>query len=177
MVVAGAMSWISVVVLRLEQAEIRARAETDYEGSLQRALWRMDSWLALFLARESARPYADYLPHDSLATSRSLLRSASAGAQMPSPLLNFESEYVQLHFHTDPGSGVTSPQLPALPYDKLPESTTISPAEMETRRDAWNRLRPYLDLSRLRNGVTSAESLATTKLANAVSQGWYSTDD
>ena len=142
MVVAGAMIWISVVVLRLEQAEIRARAATDHEESLQRALWRMDSWLALFLARESARPYADYLPHDSLATSRSLLRFASGGAQIPPPLLNFESEYVQLHFHSDPFYGLASPQLPALPYEELPESTTISPAQMEARRDAWKRLRP-----------------------------------
>ena len=48
---------------------------------------------------------------------------------------------------------------------------------METRRRAWNRLRPYLDLNSLRNGVTSAESLTTTKLASAVSQGRYPTDD
>ena len=55
-VVALALVWITHVVLDLERRELKARAETDYQQSLRQAMWRMDSWLALLLAREAARP-------------------------------------------------------------------------------------------------------------------------
>jgi signal transduction histidine kinase len=55
-VVALALVWITRVVLDLERRELAARAETDYQQSLRLAMWRMDSWLALLLAREAARP-------------------------------------------------------------------------------------------------------------------------
>ncbi len=65
LVVAAALVWTSATVIRLERAEWQARAETDYQESLRLALWRMDSWLSLFLAREAARPDADAGPLDS----------------------------------------------------------------------------------------------------------------
>ena len=61
-VVALALIWTTRVVVALERSEQRARAETDYQESLRLAMWRMDSWLALLLAREAARPGSDYRP-------------------------------------------------------------------------------------------------------------------
>lgn len=58
-VVALALGWITRVVLDLERRESTARAETAYQQSLRQAMWRMDAWLALLLAREAARPGTD----------------------------------------------------------------------------------------------------------------------
>ncbi len=54
--VALALVWMTRSVLDLEQRERAARAATDYQQSLRQAMWRMDSWLALLLAGEAARP-------------------------------------------------------------------------------------------------------------------------
>ena len=59
LVVALALVWITRVVLDLERRELLARAETDYQQTLRLAMWRMDSWLALLLAREAARPESE----------------------------------------------------------------------------------------------------------------------
>jgi signal transduction histidine kinase len=56
LVVVAALVRTSAVVVRLERSELAARAETDYQESLRLAMWRMDSWLSLFLAREAGRP-------------------------------------------------------------------------------------------------------------------------
>lgn len=55
-IVALALVWTTRVVLDLERRELFARAETEYQQSLRLAMWRMDSWLAVLLARETARP-------------------------------------------------------------------------------------------------------------------------
>ena len=55
-IVALALVWITRVVLDLEQRELAARAETDYQQSLRQAMSRMDAFMALLLAREAARP-------------------------------------------------------------------------------------------------------------------------
>jgi signal transduction histidine kinase len=70
LVVVAALVWTSAVVLRLERAEQTARAETDYQESLRLALWRMDSWLSLFLAKEAARPAGDETPDSDLVSLR-----------------------------------------------------------------------------------------------------------
>lgn len=63
-VVALALIWTTRVVVGLERSELRARAETGYQESLRLAMWRMDSWLALLLASEAARPRDSEQEHD-----------------------------------------------------------------------------------------------------------------
>jgi signal transduction histidine kinase len=58
-VVALALVWITLVVLDLEHRELAAQAETEYQQSLRLAMGRIDSWMALLLAREAARPDAE----------------------------------------------------------------------------------------------------------------------
>lgn len=142
--VAGTLIWTSFVVLRLELAEQRASAHTERQIKVAQAMWRMDSWLSMFVAREAARPFTDYLPLGSRET--------------PSPLLTFESNYIKTHFHIDPASGVTSP-------------------EMAKRPESWSRLRSLIDVDEIEAMLTPAAGLSTTKLATVVNQAWYPTHE
>ena len=93
LVVVAALGRISAVVVQLERSELKARAETDYQESLRLAMWRMDSWLSLFLAREAARPSVDDRPLD--------------------------SEFLLLRFEVDSHGAVTSPQRRAAVFERL----------------------------------------------------------
>jgi signal transduction histidine kinase len=125
LVVVGALIWTSAVVIRLERSELNARAETDYQESLRLAMWRMDSWLSLFLAREISGP----------------------------PARDADSDLVLLSFEVDRHGVVTSPQLPRLlPSLRLEslraavglaDSAADEKAESVARRDAD---RPWFDL-------------------------------
>jgi signal transduction histidine kinase len=171
-IVAAALIWITAVVVELERAELRARTETDYQESLRSAMWRMDSWLSVFLAREAARPHLEYQPYfvqQSVYDRRSAGRGP-AGSLTPSPLLGLKSDYLLLHFEIDPGSGVTSPQIPIGPFEQSPDPSVVSDAELARRIEALQRLRPYLDAERIRSRVDRADSMATTKLAGAAQQ-------
>jgi signal transduction histidine kinase len=103
-VVLSVLAWVTVMVLGLERAEIRARTEAAHQESLRLALWRMDSWLAPLLAREAARPYFDYqafYPQQRAYTT--LLYPIEPGEVLtPSPLLSYASEYLPLHFQVGP---------------------------------------------------------------------------
>ncbi len=92
LVVVAALVRTSAVVVALERSELQARAETDYQESLRLALWRMDSWLSLFLAREAARP---------------------------SPPLELDSEFLLLSFEVDSRGGVSSPQKGAAAFERF----------------------------------------------------------
>jgi signal transduction histidine kinase len=100
--VIGTLVWTSVVVLRLERAEHQASARSEHQRTIRQAMWRMDSWLSMFVAREAARPYTDYIPLETRDT--------------PSPLLAFKSDYIRMHFHVDPSARITSPQGNALDH-------------------------------------------------------------
>ncbi len=58
--VLGAMVWSSRSVLKLEEAEKRARQQAVLKENVRLALWRMDSALAPIVAQENVRPYLAY---------------------------------------------------------------------------------------------------------------------
>ena len=137
------MGWVTVVMLKLERADTIATAAARHRENQQSALWRMDSWLSVFLSREAARPYSDYLP------------SVEGETARVSPLLAFSSDYIPLHFQLD-AIGVTSPQLPsALPPSFAPP---VASAELAARRAELERSSEYLDLEGVRAAVARAES-------------------
>ena len=113
-VVAG-LAWISSQVLRLEREEAQARAEVAQQETLHLALWRMDSWLAPLLARESARTWFEYQPYypETLALNRLCEPLAPGEVVVPSPLLEFRSGLFPLHIQYTREAGFTSPQLPS----------------------------------------------------------------
>jgi len=55
-VIAAALGWVSVTVVRLDEEGSRARRQARLEESVRLALWRMDSVAVALIGRESARP-------------------------------------------------------------------------------------------------------------------------
>ena len=93
LVVAAALVWTSAVVIRLERSELSARAETEYQESLRLAMWRMDSWLSLFLARESAGPPAHDVDSDLVLLSFDVdRRGVTTSPKLPRPLPSLRLE-------------------------------------------------------------------------------------
>ncbi len=116
------LGWVSWQVVRLERAEVRARAENERRDAERLALWRMDSLVAPLIARESARPYLQYRPFIPAGrTYDDAWQPAPDGTPLvASPLLTdprpagdpFEA-FVRLHFLIDPDGVVTSPEAPS----------------------------------------------------------------
>ncbi len=116
------LGWVSWQVIRLERAEVRARAENDRRDAERLALWRMDSLVAPLIARESARPYLQYRPFIPAGrTHDDAWQPAPDGTPLvPSPLLteprqpgDVSGDLVRLHFLIDPDGIVTSPEAPS----------------------------------------------------------------
>ncbi|MEM7354799.1 MAG: HAMP domain-containing sensor histidine kinase [Acidobacteriota bacterium] len=86
----GVLLWLSIAALEAERVERATRAKEEELAAVRLALWRLDAWLGGFLAREAARSYRDY--QDPL-----------------SPLTQFHSDYIQLHFQIDSAGRLSSP--------------------------------------------------------------------
>ncbi|GJM19912.1 MAG: hypothetical protein DHS20C14_21250 [Phycisphaeraceae bacterium] len=119
---ANGLGWVSWQVIRLERAEVRARAENERQDAERLALWRMDSLVSPLIAREAARPYFHYRAF--VPAGRTYERAwqpAPDGAPLvPSPLLSEPqasgdpfARIVRLHFLIDPDGIVTSPEAPS----------------------------------------------------------------
>ena len=123
-----ALVWITVMVLRLEQAEYGARIDARHQESVRLALWRLDSWLMPHLARESGRPYFEYQPfYPQRRAYTRLLDEIEAGEILtPSPLLSFQSDYIRLHFQMSPNGTLMSPQVPEGNLRSLAETSYLS---------------------------------------------------
>lgn len=59
-VVLAGVGWISATALRLDRAELEARRRAALEENVRLALWRLDTALLPLVARENARPAAEY---------------------------------------------------------------------------------------------------------------------
>ena len=113
--VTGALSWITVEMVRLEKAELAARYEATHQESLRLALWRTDSWFAPYLAREAARQYVVnqvFFPQERAYT-RLLCEIEPGKVLTPSPLLQTSLR----------GPSPTPAAYPAM-MNRLPSSTS-----------------------------------------------------
>ena len=114
-VLLAAMGWISLTTLRLDRLQQRAAEQADLEERVRSALWRMDSWLALLIAEESARPasaYQAFAPAER-AYNPNYAPLPPKEVLLPSALLTYASSNILLHFELDPIGRLTSPQVPA----------------------------------------------------------------
>lgn len=112
--VAGGLGWVTREALQLEQEKWQERADAADKMQIQVALWRLDSRIAPFIAREDSRPYnhfsAVYAP--SVALQRSGKAYDSGSVLELSPLVGVEPpDWVTLHFQTDEETGWNSPQV------------------------------------------------------------------
>ena len=148
--VAGAMGWASLAVVRLEQAQEAAHHEADFEENVRLALWRMDSALTPMIGQESMRPHFIY---DSFYPSNQMFTCQPEGKTIdglvPSPLLLETPQHVLLHFQYDSEGKIASPQVPTgahfnLAKDGCTSETNIGSAaarlaELQTRV-SWDAL-------------------------------------
>ena len=141
-VLMAAMGWISVVVLRLDRAEARARQQATLEEDVQLALWRLDTALAPLIAQESARPYFEY--HPLVPVDRQYAgmfhRMYPAGRLAPSPLLEESVANVILHFQFEPDGRLTSPEVPTGDNRKLAVPEYVSDQTVAAATERLNEL-------------------------------------
>jgi signal transduction histidine kinase len=114
-VVIAVLAWVSLIVIRLDEAGAKSRQNALLEENTRLALWRMESMLAPFIAQENARPYYSYrafFPAERAYT-RMLARLEPNEILIPSPLLTSGSTQVKLYFQWGPAGDLSSPQIPA----------------------------------------------------------------
>ena len=116
-----AMVWLTYSVLGLDQQmrEDRrqtelARREVELQEKITSALYRMDWKLGPHIAREAAQPYYAYDSFYKFPNNDAVMGQGSSNAQadIPSPLMYEEAEFVKLHFQVDADGAFTSPKRP-----------------------------------------------------------------
>ncbi|MBX3372786.1 MAG: hypothetical protein KF817_03050 [Phycisphaeraceae bacterium] len=134
----AALGWLTRALLQAE----RLRAQADDRAVLRLALWRMESWFAPRLVRESSRPYFEWLAYypQQRAYDRMHREIVAGEVQTPSPLLTFESALLPLHFQWTEADGLTSPQVPRGNLRDLAESTLVDPQRTEVKARILARL-------------------------------------
>jgi hypothetical protein len=147
--VLGAMGWVSVTVLRLENAEVNAQHQAEREENVRLALWRMDSALSPLIAAENARPYFVYRSFYPLERAFGNMLNKLNGREilMPSPLLTQPSPYVQVHFQINPDGSVSSPQVPVKESSLATNYTTKD--KLDASAAKLNELKAFLDRDEL----------------------------
>lgn len=140
------IGWATRELLRLEQVEVRTKAELEYEGGVRLALWRMESWFTPLLGQETTRPYFQYLSYYPQERAYdSMFREIAANeVQTPSPLLTFDSPLFLLHFQVDAAGRVTSPQVPMGNALDLALATGLTAERLDRHRATLARLEVLL---------------------------------
>lgn len=159
-VVCAAMIWMSATTLRLEKSEFQAQQQSESE---RLALWRMDSALVPLITRESSRPHRVYSAFYQAehAYSRYLTKVQRGEIQVPSPLLTYQSPYIQLHFQFDPEGRLTSPQVPIDSKRDLAESSYTSHENVEAASEILEQLRNRLTRKQLLKKLAIEEVVPT----------------
>ncbi|MEW6072029.1 MAG: HAMP domain-containing sensor histidine kinase [Planctomycetota bacterium] len=144
----AALTGVSLLVLDLERAERKARAQNARQQDLRLALWRMDAWFAPRLAREAARPWFEYESFYSQdrAYTRILNPIEPGMVLTPSPLLAFRSDLIRLHFQVDEKGEWTSPQVPRGNLRDLAEASGIAHQEIDAFDARLAELRDRVDV-------------------------------
>ena len=156
--------WVTVTVVRLERAELRARTDAVHQEALRLALWRLDSWLAPLLAREAARPYFDYQPFfPQQRAYTAVLDPIEPGEVVTaSPLLSFESVYFSLHFQMAPDGSLTSPQSPRGEYRDLAAGAYLSEAQLIANSERLSSIDNLVTPRQVQECVAAADVAADT---------------
>jgi signal transduction histidine kinase len=166
--VIAALAWVTAEMIRLERAELQARADAaqqaTHQENLRLALWRMESWFVARLAREAARPHYAYQPFyaPERAYTDLLAEVDEDRVLAPSPLLTYESDLFLLHFQIEPDGRITSPQVPEGNLRDLAQGNEFTPDRI-ARQDEWTQrlriVRTSLgDTSMLVSAVAEAEA-------------------
>jgi signal transduction histidine kinase len=154
------VSWLTVVLVRLDGDERTARRQAVVHERLRLALWRLDSWLAPQLAREAMRPARDFraFPTAGAVWTRGLTRLGSDEVVFNSPLLGVEPGLFALHFELG-AEGLTSPQVPQGNERDVCEANGIDRAVLERAAVRLAEFAAQLDREALlrRQGIAEAQ--------------------
>lgn len=148
-VLVGLVAWQSVLVLRFETAEGRARSEAQFEEHVRLALWRLDSLVVPLLAQENARPPAEYGPLVREQATTTDHEGTPVEVLRPSPLLGLASRYIRLHFELDANDALRSPQVPAGTARALAEDNYAPPKAISSAGADLDDLRPHVTYTAL----------------------------
>jgi signal transduction histidine kinase len=157
-VVVGAVGWVSVKALVVEQ-----QAVLEENGRL--ALWRMDSSMAPLVAQESARPYFTYASFYSAerAYGRVFNRKGDADVNVPSPLLSQAgSPFIRLHFQFDSSDALTSPEFPQGKFAKLAVPEYMTALQCEDNGKVLRTLEKNLDFPAILADLPEPVAATTT---------------
>ncbi|MFN3242342.1 MAG: sensor histidine kinase [Planctomycetota bacterium] len=156
-VMLAVLSWLTVTLLQLDLDERDARREAARQERLRLALWRMDSWLAPQLVRESLRPATDYdpFPRTSNAWTSGFNKIAPNQVLVQSPLLGAESELFPLHFEVT-SQGLCSPQSPTGNERDFAEANGISGDVLDRARKKLLELQGSLPVEDLSSKLSCA---------------------
>lgn len=145
MALLAVVSWLTIVLVRLDRDEVDARRQAFVHERLRLALWRMDSWLAPVLAREGLRPASDYraFPSATTAWTRGFSRLGPNDVVTRSSLLGVESPLFALHFELS-ANGLTSPQVPIGNERDVAEANGVDRAVLERATGQLQQLAPRL---------------------------------
>ncbi len=160
-----ALGWVTYKVLQLESQaaaarqrsaaeEARARVMVEFDQNVRVALWQMDSVVSPIIALESSRDYLEYRSvHSPSRPLTPLLELIDPKlVLLESPLLRETPYYAVVHFETDSGGAMRSPQVPETPslreqvtdvrQYRTPEEVAQAEAELAalSERIHWDEL-------------------------------------
>jgi signal transduction histidine kinase len=161
--------WLSVSVLRLDDAQRQQLAEAEREEKVRLALWRMDSALAVLVATEDARSPLEYQAFHSPPRAWAPDKTAVPAGRflLPSPLMTAASTNTRLHFEFGADRVPASPQVPPPSFRLLALDEGLS---VESLLQASNRLGVVAaKLRQLKPAAT--EALWTEALSRAAEAG------
>ena len=161
--------WLSMAVLRLDDAQRQQLAEAEREEKVRLALWRMDSALAVLVATEDARSPLEYQafhsPPRAWAPDKTMVPAGRF--LLPSPLMTAASTNTRLHFEFGADRMPVSPQVPPPSFRPLALDEGLS---VESLLQASNRL--AVVAGKLRQlKPTGTESPWTEALSRAAEAG------
>ncbi len=146
----GATLWLSATVLRLDREQKAYEELAALEERVRLALWRMDSALGPFIGEESKRPFEYYQSLYPLGEAYDISNNSLPGNVLaPSPLMTFESAYIQLHFQLEPDGEIGSPQVPPDAQQALAEKNYLTPEAAKRARERLTVVRGHLDYDRV----------------------------
>ncbi|MFK7820424.1 MAG: sensor histidine kinase, partial [Planctomycetaceae bacterium] len=136
---ATAVGYLTRSALGLEKREAAGTVQSESE---RLSLWRMESLLVPLIARENARPpvsYQSFYP-TSEAYSKLMAPIGKGEVLVPSPLLTFKSDYIQLHFELCESETVfCSPQVPLGNQRDLCEVYVCPAEELEPQEQRFSK--------------------------------------
>lgn len=142
--VLGAMAWLTVEIRHAQHREAAALQEAELQEAKRRALWRLDSFVQVFVATESARPHLYYNSLFSPEQAYYMVQGEPGGQwavacaddyRVPSPLLRAEPEFCLLHFQVESHGDDSVPSLGSPRYPPTAENRAFAINTQNVRHD------------------------------------------